>query len=107
MRTNQLIDSPSPTAQALVRSLVDLFSNDYSLSPREANVLLLATAGLHRKKIADRLGCSVATIDTYWRRLFKKTGTTSQCQVFAVLIIRAVTRNDPTSLRSTLSVTRL
>jgi CheY-like chemotaxis protein len=53
--------------------------------------LALCAGGLHRKEVAFRLGCSAGTVDTYWRRIFKKTSATSQCEVLAALLTLAAT----------------
>jgi DNA-binding CsgD family transcriptional regulator len=73
-----------------VSGLVRQFAQLYRLSGRETNVLVLAAAGLHRKESAFRLGCSPGTVDTYWRRIFRKTGQTCQPELFAALLAFAV-----------------
>jgi len=73
-----------------VHALVREFAKFYRLSGREAAVLLLAARGLHRKESAFRLGCSPGTVDTYWRRIFRKTHHSSQAQVFAGILRFAI-----------------
>jgi DNA-binding CsgD family transcriptional regulator len=71
------------------------FADFYRLSGREAAVLLLAAEGLHRKESAFRLGCSPGTVDTYWRRIFRKTQQPSQGQLFVRLLCFTVEALSP------------
>jgi DNA-binding CsgD family transcriptional regulator len=74
-----------------VDNVVYRFARAHRLSLRERGVLALCAGGLHRKEVAFRLGCSAGTVDTYWRRIFKKTSATSQCEVLAALLTLAAT----------------
>jgi two-component system, OmpR family, response regulator CpxR len=73
-------------ATPAVEGVVQRFARTHALSSRETGVLTLSAVGLHRKEVAFRLGCSAGTVDTYWRRIFKKTATASQCEVLAALL---------------------
>lgn len=73
-----------------VGTLVHQFAAHHALSARETTVLALAAAGHHRKESASRLGCSLGTVDTYWRRIFRKTGRTSQSELFVALLAFAI-----------------
>ncbi len=44
------------------------------LSPREHEIVELASEGLTNEAIASRLGLSVGTVNTYWLRIKLKTG---------------------------------
>lgn len=61
-----------------------------SLSPREIEIVEAAAQGLPDKAIADSLGCSPHTVNTHWRRVFKKFGVRSRGQAIA-LSLKAVT----------------
>jgi DNA-binding CsgD family transcriptional regulator len=86
--------SPStaaPYAREAAIAVVRLYAHRHALSGREGAVLILGVAwGLHRKECAYRLGCSSGTVDTYWRRIFKKTGTRSQSEISAAILAYAV-----------------
>jgi DNA-binding CsgD family transcriptional regulator len=70
------------------------FAYSMGLSVREGAVLLLAVGGgLERKEAAHRLRCSSSTIDTYWRRILRKTGLESPLHVVAALLAFTVTRS--------------
>jgi DNA-binding NarL/FixJ family response regulator len=53
------------------------------LSPQEQQVLKLSAQGNLDKEIADELGISQNTVDTYWRRIYKKTGKHDRKILFA------------------------
>jgi len=46
----------------------------HELSPREKEIVELAAEGLTNEAIADRLGLSVGTVNTYWLRIKLKVG---------------------------------
>lgn len=50
---------------------------------REAQVLSLAAEGMTDKQIAAELGISLATVDTYWRRIRIKFDSTSRTEAVA------------------------
>lgn len=66
------------------------FAVRHNLSDRETAALLLSTVGVFRKEAAHRLGCAPGTVDTYWRRILRKTGTRSQPELFAALVVFAM-----------------
>jgi DNA-binding CsgD family transcriptional regulator len=83
-----------PELSASSQKVVAAFADRYELSGRETAVIALAAAGLHRKAAADRLGCSAATIDTYWRRVFKKSSTKFQSEVMGALFRMATSEQS-------------
>lgn len=67
------------------------FAYSINLSTREAMVLILtAGAGVHRKEAAHLLGCSAGTVDTYWRRILRKSKLGSQLELLAALLSYSV-----------------
>ena len=69
----------------VARAVLLKFAVEFRLSAAETRVLALAAVGMDTKNIAFELGCGRATIDTYWKRTFKKTRTGSQRSVMAAL----------------------
>jgi len=65
------------------KPILDLYSRTYRLSGRESHLLAGAVEGVHDKWIADEWGCSRATVATYWKRIFAKTGVRPQRNVLA------------------------
>jgi DNA-binding CsgD family transcriptional regulator len=90
----QAITSDASRGQGVL-ALVAAFATRYRLSQRETAVLALAADGLHRKEAAHRLGCSAWTVDTYWRRILKKTQRGSQSELFAALLAFATGDRRP------------
>lgn len=72
--------------EASLGSVLEVYSERFALSPREREVLTLAVLGIHDKGIADQLGCSRHTVGTHWKRIFRKTGSRPQREVFAQLV---------------------
>jgi DNA-binding NarL/FixJ family response regulator len=71
-----------------VRALTEKLSSFAScnrLAPRERQLLLSAFHGLNNDEAANELGCSRATVSTYWNRIFRKVGVRSQRDVFVAL----------------------
>jgi DNA-binding NarL/FixJ family response regulator len=68
----------SPMTPRIARRVLERFSRlapkpaDYGLSERETEILQLMVTGLIKKEIADRLGLSIHTVDTYLRRVYEK-----------------------------------
>lgn len=56
------------------------------LSPREREVLSLASQGLTDKQIALRIGVSLTTVRTHWERLRNKTETVNRAQAVATFV---------------------
>ncbi len=96
MKTHAQSYTAPTLATGLVRRHIVEFAYRLGLSVREATVLVLAAgSGLHRKAAADRLGCSPGTVDTYWRRILRKSGQSSQLELLAVLLSYVLTRREP------------
>jgi DNA-binding NarL/FixJ family response regulator len=62
------------------------FARTYRLSPREVALLRLAVLGRNNDQAAAELGCSRATVGTYWNRVFRKTGVSGQRDVIILLL---------------------
>jgi DNA-binding CsgD family transcriptional regulator len=87
--------SATTNAQSLLDAVVREFSVKNRLSPREETVVRAAADGRDRKSSAALLGCSAGTVDTYWGRIFKKTGCRSQTEVFAKVVQFGITLRAP------------
>lgn len=67
-----------PMTPRIAHCVLRLFSqfapkqSDYGLSAREKDTLELMVQGYIRKEIADRLGLSLHTVDTYLRGIYRK-----------------------------------
>src|SRR5688572_24895777 len=61
------------------------FSREHKLSPRETALLRLALSGLNNDEAAQVLGCSRATVSSFWNRIFRKTGVSGQRDVVILL----------------------
>ncbi len=59
---------------------------DHSLSPREFQVLVLASEGLTNKEIAYRLGISERTVQFHINSIFNKTSTNSRTEAVALAL---------------------
>lgn len=87
----QISQGGSPMSCSIARKVVQSFTNPQSagrsdlqmLSPREMAVLDLLSNGYLYKEIADNLGLSVTTIDTYVRRIYEKLHVNSRGQAVA------------------------
>jgi two-component system, NarL family, nitrate/nitrite response regulator NarL len=64
------------------------------LSPREKDVLQRIAEGLRTKEIADRLGVTDRTIETYRRRLMNKLSAHSAAELIKSAIARGLVRMD-------------
>lgn len=85
----------SPMSAAIARKVVQSFSKTekerpdlQALSPRERDVLDLLAKGHLYKEIADSLGLSVMTVDTYVRRVYDKLHVNSRSQAIAKYLKR-------------------
>lgn len=83
----QIVAGGSPMSSGIARKVVQSFGrpapakNDFpALSPREQSVLELLSRGFSYKEIADSLGVSVPTINTYIRRIYEKLQVHSRTQ---------------------------
>ena len=68
------------------RALLLHCAESFSLSPRESQVLLAALRGCQNKQIAADIGCSAATVTTYWQRIYGKMGCRTRIEVFARVV---------------------
>jgi DNA-binding CsgD family transcriptional regulator len=75
------------------------FSQTHRLSPRETALLRLALSGKNNDEAAQALGCSRATISSFWNRMFRKTGVSGQRDV-VILLHRERSRWDFSRRRS-------
>lgn len=66
--------------------LVASFASEYRLSPRESALLLCVVTGRNNDEAAAELGCSRATVATYWNRIFCKVGRHCQRDVICELL---------------------
>jgi DNA-binding NarL/FixJ family response regulator len=72
-------------------ALVASFASVHRLSSRERALLLCAVAGRNNDEAAAELGCSRATVATYWNRIFSKVGRHCQRDVICQLLELALT----------------
>ena len=91
----QIARGGSPMSYSIARKVVQSFSKPKThrerepeaeiaeLSPREHTVLDLLSQGYLYKEIADTLGLSPMTIDTYSRRIYEKLQVNSRSQAIA------------------------
>lgn len=92
----QIAQGGSPMSCSIARKVVQSFTQNASegqsdletLSPREMSVLGLLSNGYLYKEIADSLGLSVTTIDTYVRRIYEKLHVNSRGQAVAKYLKR-------------------
>lgn len=56
------------------------------LSPRETQLLLMASDGLTDNAISQKLGISVATVNSYWVRIRSKLGAQSRTEAVAMAL---------------------
>ena len=91
----QIAVGGSPMSCSIARKVVKSFTQPAPrsgmevLSPREMSVLELLSNGYLYKEIADQLGVSVTTIDTYVRRMYEKLHVNSRSQAVAKFLKRA------------------
>jgi DNA-binding NarL/FixJ family response regulator len=88
---HQITQGGSPMSSSIARRVVSSFAkvqqspapNIEELSPREQSVLSLLTKGYLYKEIAEQLGISVPTVNTYIRRIYEKLQVHSRSQAIA------------------------
>lgn len=78
-------------------SLIAAFAADHKLSGCETTLLVGAARGLNNDEVAELLGCTRATVSTYWNRIFSKLGRRSQRDVFCKVLEYTLERPDPAS----------
>jgi DNA-binding NarL/FixJ family response regulator len=87
---HQIMTGGSPMSSSIARRVVMSFAKVQSpapglevLSPREQSVLSLLTKGYLYKEIAEQLGISGPTVNTYIRRIYEKLQVHSRSQAIA------------------------
>jgi DNA-binding NarL/FixJ family response regulator len=85
----------APMSSHIARKVVTAFRQptpvegpDLNLSPREAEVLRLLAKGHRSKEIAEELGVSVGTVNTYVRHIYEKLHVRSRAEAVARLVGR-------------------
>ena len=82
----------SPMTSYIARQVVQLFPDEPTasgtddsqlLSPRQREILEMLARGFLYKEIADALGISIKTVDTYIRRIYEKLHVRSRSQAVA------------------------
>jgi pSer/pThr/pTyr-binding forkhead associated (FHA) protein/DNA-binding CsgD family transcriptional regulator len=89
-----------PAAGAPAPEPFGRYARSHGLSRAEAEVLSFACEGLETKEIAARTGRSYKTVESYWSRIYLKTGLRSQRRVIVAALraggpaerVRALTR---------------
>lgn len=81
--THMLTPAPDagPASEPLHR-----YARSHGLSRAEAEVLSFACEGLETKEIAARTGRSYKTVESYWSRIYLKTGLRSQRRVIVAAL---------------------
>lgn len=64
----------------IVAKVLSLARDVIALSTRELDVLRLVAHAMSNRQVAESLGVSAATVDTYMRRIFQKLGTTDRIE---------------------------
>ena len=88
---HQIMTGGSPMSSSIARRVVSSFAKVEQnpapglevLSPREQSVLSLLTKGYLYKEIAEQLGISGPTVNTYIRRIYEKLQVHSRSQAIA------------------------
>ncbi len=75
---------------------VGRFASTYRMSPRETSLVRLALAGMNNDEAAAAMGCTRATVSSFWNRIFRKTGATGQRDVF-ILLLKQQRGQSPTA----------
>lgn len=75
----------SPCTQSILgqskpKSPLNQTINNYTLSPRETEIITLMAEGLINKEIATRLGISEGTVKTHRKKIHEKLGVSSRSQ---------------------------
>lgn len=78
---------------------VEAFARANALSRQEHGVVRCAVHGLDLEATATTLGCAPLTADTYWRRVFAKTGLRSKLAVVAAVARRPVATSSASGTR--------
>lgn len=59
---------------------------NFKLSRREEQILLLSMSGLNDKEIALRMNLSTDTVRTYWKRIRSKVGGSNRSEIIALMV---------------------
>ncbi|MBX7122481.1 MAG: response regulator transcription factor [Opitutaceae bacterium] len=94
---HQIASGGSPMSSSIARRVVSSFAKVPKpapgvdeLSPREHSVLSLLTKGYLYKEIAEQLGISGPTVNTYIRRIYEKLQVHSRSQAIAKYLKQSV-----------------
>ncbi|MCC6747311.1 MAG: response regulator transcription factor [Deltaproteobacteria bacterium] len=87
-RDPDVLAFPAALRSASEPQVLNDLLQSFDLRRREREVVLVALDGLSVKQVADRLGCRIGTVSTYWQRIFAKTCTRSQVELYGVLLRR-------------------
>ena len=98
------LESPVPRIswRAHLDAVVESYVGVRGLSPQQRKVLVLYLEGTNDKEIADRCGCSEATVYKHWHRLALKAGGFHKCDVitdFHGFLAGKATRDNASSPR--------
>ena len=86
-RENRVRNSPSPGEQSKLQKAFsdprdfDLFLKDFSISPREWEVIELVCDGYTNKEIEDKIYSSLATVKDHLHKIFRKAGVKNRVQL--------------------------
>jgi DNA-binding CsgD family transcriptional regulator len=83
--------SESPRTEGLLRRL----QIPQDLSAREIQVALRGARGLDTKTTAVELGLSPKTVDTLWRRIYRKLNCRSRSEVLSRLLAESLIQSNP------------
>ncbi len=73
---------------------LEKFCAAHALSGRQAEIVRMALQGCNRKATAAEIGCSVKTVEGYWRRIYEKTGAGSEREVVSMFILMTDAATD-------------
>ena len=76
-------------------SVVLRFASAHGFSAQETRLLFAAAREATNEEAADELGCTHATVRSYWRRIFEKTGRHSAREVITHLFRFAIAPRPP------------
>lgn len=95
----QAMDGARPISAEVAGYLLDLddeivASGLESLTPREREIVNLVARGYKYKEIGSRLNCSVKTLETHMRHIFRKLGVATRHQLSALAYEAGFLRPD-------------
>lgn len=82
--------SEPPSSGREQQSPILVLSASWKLSSREREVLKHCGEGQRNKQIAASMCCSTKTVETYWRRIFIKSGYSAKEEILAALLRMAI-----------------